>query len=140
MAGRFCRVEPLDLDRHAADLHAANLADAEGRMWTYLAYGPFGSLDDYLAWAGRVAGGDDPLFHAIIDGASGRAVGLASYLMRRAFALGYPRESLRRSTRCWVSCVGRRAALVNYRTTSPAVLSRTKPKTCGSWGSSIAGT
>jgi RimJ/RimL family protein N-acetyltransferase len=80
MDGRYCRVEPLDPDRHVADLHAANCVDSEGRMWTYLAYGPFASLGDYAAWAGRVYAGDDPLFHAIIDAATGRAVGVASYL------------------------------------------------------------
>jgi RimJ/RimL family protein N-acetyltransferase len=80
VAGRYCRVEPLDVGRHAADLHAANAADAAGRMWTYLAYGPFADPAAYAAWAGGVCVGDDPLFHAIIDAASGRAVGVASYL------------------------------------------------------------
>ena len=32
--GRYCRVEPIDPDRHAADLHAANREDAEDRIWT----------------------------------------------------------------------------------------------------------
>ena len=36
MEGRFCRLEKLDAERHAASLHAANLLDADGRMWTYL--------------------------------------------------------------------------------------------------------
>jgi RimJ/RimL family protein N-acetyltransferase len=80
IAGRYCRIEPLDPARHAADLHAANSADPQGRMWTYLAYGPFVSRGDYTAWAERVAAGDDPLFYAVIDAASGRAVGVASYL------------------------------------------------------------
>jgi RimJ/RimL family protein N-acetyltransferase len=80
MLGRYCRVEPLSAERHAADLHAANQADAEGRMWTYLAYGPFASRDDYRAWAERMSAGADPLFHAVVDAASGRAVGVASYL------------------------------------------------------------
>jgi hypothetical protein len=38
--GRFCRVEPLDPERHARDLHAANSEDRDGRMWTYLPWGP----------------------------------------------------------------------------------------------------
>jgi hypothetical protein len=36
MIGRWCRVEPLDVARHAAALHEANLDDADGRNWTYL--------------------------------------------------------------------------------------------------------
>jgi RimJ/RimL family protein N-acetyltransferase len=81
MAGHYCRVEPLDADRHAADLHAANLADKEGRIWTYLPYGPFATLADYRAWIEGSCRGSDPLFHAVVDVATGRAVGVAS-LMR----------------------------------------------------------
>jgi RimJ/RimL family protein N-acetyltransferase len=80
MTGRTCRVEPLDIERHGADLHAANLLDADGRNWTYLPYGPFATLDDYRAWLTSVAGKSDPQFHAIVDLATARAVGVASYL------------------------------------------------------------
>ncbi|KPV54499.1 hypothetical protein SE17_03385 [Kouleothrix aurantiaca] len=80
LQGRFCRVEPLDPARHAADLHAANSADTAARMWTYLGYGPFASLEEYRAWAERMAAMSDPQFYAIVDAASGRAVGVASYL------------------------------------------------------------
>lgn len=78
--GRFCRLEPLDPGRHAADLHAANALDTEGRMWTYLPYGPFADLAAYRAWMEAKWLGDDPLFFAIVDAVSGRAVGVASYL------------------------------------------------------------
>jgi len=80
MEGRLCRVEPIDVDRHAADLHAANLQDKEGRIWTYLAYGPFERLEDYRDWMRRSCLGEDPLFHAVIDLKTGRATGVASYL------------------------------------------------------------
>jgi RimJ/RimL family protein N-acetyltransferase len=80
MQGRYCRVEPVDIARHAADLYASNRAATDPRDWTYLAYGPFESLEDYRAWMQRVCLSDDPLFHAIIDSATGKAVGVASYL------------------------------------------------------------
>jgi RimJ/RimL family protein N-acetyltransferase len=80
MVGRFCRLEMLDPARHADDLFAANRLDEAGANWTYLAYGPFAALDDYRAWMEASCRGDDPLFHAILDGASGPAVGVASYL------------------------------------------------------------
>jgi len=79
MAGRFCRVEPLDPARHAVDLEAAMAEDADGRGWTYLPYGPF-AAGKYRAWVERVAASDDPLFHAVTDLATGKAVGVASYL------------------------------------------------------------
>ena len=78
--GRFCRIEILDPRTHAADLHAANRLDTDGRNWTYLGYGPFEREADYRAWADSVVA-DDPLFHAIIDRDTGKAVGVAS-LMR----------------------------------------------------------
>jgi len=80
LEGRTCRVEPLEPERHAAALHRANLEDAENRIWTYLAYGPFASLADYRAWMAANCLGDDPLFHAVVDTADGAAAGVASYL------------------------------------------------------------
>jgi RimJ/RimL family protein N-acetyltransferase len=78
--GRFCRVEPFEIERHAAELFAANREDREGRNWTYLPAGPFDAFDDYLAWMRTTCLGDDRLFHAVIDRETGRAVGLASFL------------------------------------------------------------
>jgi RimJ/RimL family protein N-acetyltransferase len=81
IGGRYCRVEPLDPERHAAELHEANLADQAGRIWTYLPYGPFTNLEDYGGWIAKSCLADDPLFHAIVDARDGRAAGVAS-LMR----------------------------------------------------------
>lgn len=38
LAGRYCRLEPLDTAAHAAELFAAFEADSEGRNWIYLPY------------------------------------------------------------------------------------------------------
>ncbi|NQV44589.1 MAG: GNAT family N-acetyltransferase [Rhodospirillales bacterium] len=80
MTGHYCRLEPIDPERHAGELHAANLLDTEDRIWTYLPYGPFKQRADYQAWMEQTCLGDDPLFHAIVDSVSGKAVGVASYL------------------------------------------------------------
>ena len=80
MSGAYCRVEPLDMARHAADLFDANRIDASGRMWTYLAYGPFDTLEAYRAWAEPIAASEDPQFYAVVDASTGRASGVASYL------------------------------------------------------------
>jgi RimJ/RimL family protein N-acetyltransferase len=86
MPGRYCLVEPID-ERVAADLHAANSRDADGRNWTYLPYGPFSTEGDYRRWLTTTCLGADPMFHVVIDGANGRAVGVAAY-MRIAPASG----------------------------------------------------
>ncbi|MPY95072.1 MAG: GNAT family N-acetyltransferase [Acidimicrobiia bacterium] len=80
MAGRTCRLEPLDVASHAADLAASFAADIEGRTWTYLPYGPWDSAEAHQAWLGQMAASRDPQFYAIVDAASGKAVGQASYL------------------------------------------------------------
>src|SRR5260370_29380127 len=80
MVGLYCRVDPLDKSRHAADLYRANRQDPDNRIWTYLAYGPFDSLESYLVWMDRLCCGDDPLFHAIVDPQTDKAGGVAMYL------------------------------------------------------------
>jgi len=80
MSGHHCRVEPLDPARHAGDLFRANALDTTGRNWTYTSYGPFDTLEAYRGWMQSYCVGGDPLFHAIVDSASGRAVGVASYM------------------------------------------------------------
>jgi RimJ/RimL family protein N-acetyltransferase len=80
LEGRFCRLEPLDPERHAAGLHAANGLDAEGVNWTYLPYGPFDTPGAYRAWMEETCRGEDPLFYAVVDPATGGATGVASYL------------------------------------------------------------
>jgi len=80
ITGHYCRLEPLDPAQHGQHLFAANALDTAGRLWTYLPYGPFADLDSYLAWMKATCLGDDPQFYAIIEQASGQAVGVASYL------------------------------------------------------------
>ena len=80
MEGRFCRLEPLDAKVHAEALHAANVLNTDGSMWTYMAYGPFANLTDYKTWVEGATRGNDPLFLAIVDSATGKAIGVASYL------------------------------------------------------------
>ncbi len=80
MDGRFCRLEPLDAGKHADALHAANILNTDGGMWTYMAYGLFETLEIYRKWVESVAGGKDPMFFAIVDRATGKPVGVASFL------------------------------------------------------------
>lgn len=80
LTGHWCRLEPLLPERHGADLYAANRLDPDDSSWTYLPYGPFADATSYQSWLAQNAKGDDPLFFAIIDLATGKAVGLAAYL------------------------------------------------------------
>ena len=77
MQGRYCRLEPLALD-HAPALYEALAEDRDGRIWTYMAHGPFAGLDAYREWVWTAAQGADPLHYAIL--VDGRPLGTASYL------------------------------------------------------------
>jgi RimJ/RimL family protein N-acetyltransferase len=79
MVGHFAMVEPLDPDRHAAELFDANSEDREGRLWTYYNFGPFATLPEYRAWLDAACANPDRLYHAIRDNAQGQAVGVAVY-------------------------------------------------------------
>ncbi|MFX1766266.1 GNAT family protein [Paraburkholderia sp. A1RI-2L] len=79
--GARCRLEPIDVERHAADLFHAYSQATDGRDWTYLTIGPFTDLVSYRAYLTGAAASADPLHYAIVDRASGKAVGTLS-LMR----------------------------------------------------------
>lgn len=79
--GRYCRLEPLDADRHAADLSRAYAQAPDQRGWTYMLAGPFDDAESYRAYAALAAQGNDPLHFAVIELSSGLAVGTLA-LMR----------------------------------------------------------
>lgn len=80
MEGRFCRVEPLDAEQHCAGLFDAYSADRDGRMWTYLPWGPYADFGDFLAATKIGLKREHFVTYAVIDAASNKAVGIASYL------------------------------------------------------------
>lgn len=81
LPGRYCTLEHLDPDRHVEDLYAAYAAALDDRDWTYLPYGPFATPVSYRDWAVAAARSADPWHYAVVDNATGRALGTLS-LMR----------------------------------------------------------
>ncbi len=80
IVGQYCELRALDVNAHAAALYSA-MCTAEGdHNWIYLPYGPFQSSSTFHEWLNAVAKSDDPLFHTIIDVATGEPCGLASFL------------------------------------------------------------
>lgn len=80
MAGRLVTLEPLSAAAHADDLFAAHALDTAGRNWTYLPNGPYADASAFRAWAEGAEASEDPLHVAVVDNATGKAVGTASYL------------------------------------------------------------
>jgi RimJ/RimL family protein N-acetyltransferase len=80
LAGRYCRVEPLDAARHAADIFAAQAGDPQGARWTYSFHGPYANFTAYQEWVNGAQISRDPQFYAIVDGTSGHALGSCAYM------------------------------------------------------------
>lgn len=79
LVGRYCRLEPLDQERHTADLFDA-YALGDDSDWTWLASTQPATVEETLHWVlGKVM--DDALVpYAVIDSRTDHAVGLVSYM------------------------------------------------------------
>lgn len=79
-SGRVVRLEPLNADAHAEALYQGSHGAGKEDLWRYLFDGPFPDCQAFNAHIERFAAQDDQLFFAIVEQASGLAVGYASYL------------------------------------------------------------
>ena len=77
MDGQWCRLEPLTLD-HAEGLVAAFSAD-DGRMWTYMPWGPFKKTAELRTVIEWISAQDDWMGFAIVTPEHG-PIGMACYL------------------------------------------------------------
>src|SRR6266571_7696633 len=76
--GDLVRLEVLDTERHAASLFtSSHVSGAEG-LWEHLPYGPFAGQAEFTTWLEQRAASTDPLFYAVVEWESMRALGMAS--------------------------------------------------------------
>ena len=80
MVGRYAVVEPISVEKHMADLFSAFMGVPDARDWTYLAAERPQDEPQFQAYMTRIAGSEDPLHHAIVDAATGRALGTAAFM------------------------------------------------------------
>lgn len=80
ISGKYTRLEVLDSTKHAEDLHNAFQLDTEGKLWTYLPYGPFATVEAFSTWVDSMTSGKDPIFYAVVDMKTSKAIGVVSYL------------------------------------------------------------
>jgi RimJ/RimL family protein N-acetyltransferase len=80
MEGRYCRLEPLNADKHGAALYREYAAFPDESAWTYMPYGPFSSASEYVEWVASMQGSDDLILFAILKAGNAMPVGVASYL------------------------------------------------------------
>ena len=83
--GAGCRLDHVSAVKHAADLYASfDGKDPEGRIWTYLGYGPFASLEEFTEWVKAREAARDPWFYAFVRRDTGKAVGMGSFMRNDA--------------------------------------------------------
>lgn len=75
LQGRFCRVETLDPERHAADLHDAYRQAPDDRDWTYMHTNAFPDAAAFRRYADRIAHHADPKHYVVVDNHLGKPVG-----------------------------------------------------------------
>lgn len=75
LTGRYCRLEPLDAQRHAASLYQAFSLASDASDWTYMSIGPFDDESAYRQFVQQAQAGADPMHFAVIDLASAKPVG-----------------------------------------------------------------
>ncbi len=80
LAGRYCRIEPLDAARHGPELWDAQGDDPQGARWTYLFHGPYADFAGYQRWLQGAQNSRDPQFYAVVDAADGHAAGTCTYM------------------------------------------------------------
>jgi RimJ/RimL family protein N-acetyltransferase len=81
LQGRIVRLEPLDPASHGATLWRETHGSGTEALWQYLFEPPFPDEHAFLAHLAQKAASEDPLYFAILDQASGHALGYAT-LMR----------------------------------------------------------
>ncbi|KMO17240.1 GNAT family N-acetyltransferase [Methylobacterium platani] len=79
--GRHVRIVPLDAAAHGADLAEGAVGPGSEALWQYMAAGPFDDRESFQATLEACAASADPLFYAILDARTGKAIGHAA-LMR----------------------------------------------------------
>jgi RimJ/RimL family protein N-acetyltransferase len=80
LSGRFVRVVPLEAERHLDELFACMGGREHASHWTYMFDGPFADRNAFSEAMKKRQASDDPLFFAIEEAVSNRAVGIASYM------------------------------------------------------------
>jgi RimJ/RimL family protein N-acetyltransferase len=80
LRGRLVDIAPLDLAAHTQSLYEGTHGADRETLWLYLGEGPFADQAAFRSYLEKRAKSDDPLSFSIVDKASGRAVGHASYM------------------------------------------------------------
>ena len=72
--GRWMRLDALDADRHVAELfQSISGENADDSMWTYMAFGPFPTFENFTEWLKQRQVLHDPWFYTFVNNQTGKA-------------------------------------------------------------------
>ncbi|MFA5952317.1 MAG: GNAT family protein [Hyphomicrobium sp.] len=80
LEGRYCRLEPLDVARHAEALFAAAMAPGREERFRYLFEREPSSFEEFRGWVEKSSVSEDPLFFAVVNKATGLAEGRQAFM------------------------------------------------------------
>lgn len=78
LAGRYCTLEPLEAEKHAALLFRA--FEGQDYLYDYLPAGPFHSAAQYHRWVKEVTSDQSSLFFVVFDHSKDAYLGVLSFL------------------------------------------------------------
>ncbi len=81
LPGRWIRLEPVSAAKHSRELYDSFTGnDPEGKVWTYLGYGPWESYEGFEEWLKGREASRDPWFYAFILRDTAKACGMGSFM------------------------------------------------------------
>ena len=79
--GRWMRLDPLDADRHVSELYESiSGKNADDAMWSYMAFGPFPTLENFTEWLKQRQALRDPWFYTFVNNLTGKAMGMGAFM------------------------------------------------------------
>ena len=78
--GKYCILEPLEINKHANNLYDSLALDNQGESWTYLPYGPFDTLNEFQDWLKTTSSDSNTLLYSILDNKTQQPIGISGYL------------------------------------------------------------
>ena len=81
LPGRWVRLDPLHAEHHGPSLwQSINGKDEGGKLWTYMAFGPFVDQATFNEWLKARQAQKDAWFYAYVKRETGAALGMGSFM------------------------------------------------------------
>ena len=81
LPGRWIRLDALNAEKHGPSLWTSiNGKDDNGKLWTWMAFGPFADAATFMAWLKARQAQKDVWFYVYVKRETGEALGMGSFM------------------------------------------------------------